>query len=141
MVSFPFNSFSFQLIFHIYILCYYCTSNKLARAGVCLSLRVADTVTPHVRSTFFLPTPSPDLPFQICRRRIHLPISPFLTRSAFGLYKQGCRTPPPPSRPLEAAVTLRSIATASGSPISSPPSASPSRTPPSVPHQGCFCSW
>jgi hypothetical protein len=30
MVSFPFNSFSFQLIFHIYILCYYCTSIHLS---------------------------------------------------------------------------------------------------------------
>jgi hypothetical protein len=42
--------------------------------------------------------------------------SPFLTRSAFGLYKQGCRTSPHPSRPLEAAVVLERLVTACGSP-------------------------
>jgi hypothetical protein len=38
--------------------------------------------------------------------RICLPISPFLTRTAFGLYKQGCHTQPPPSNPFTASATL-----------------------------------
>jgi hypothetical protein len=38
--------------------------------------------------------------------RIRLLISPFLTRSAFGLYKQGCRAQPPPSNPFASSAVL-----------------------------------
>jgi hypothetical protein len=79
------------------------------------SLHFTDIAGPHVRAASLL-KPSATTPSKNHRRRIRLPISTFLTWSAFGLYKPSLHTPLLPSRPLEAIVALVSTATASISP-------------------------